>query len=290
MKHRSSANFQLTLRDKPFDLSSPKIMGILNATPDSFSDGGAFNELESALERISEMISQGASIIDVGGESTRPGSEPVSEQKERDRVLPILEKAIPQFPETFFSVDTTKYSVAKEALKAGVHIVNDISGLQKEPRLADLCAEYGAGYVMMHSQGDPQTMQNDPTYEDVVGDIYRFFEQQLQKAKEKGLQNIIIDPGIGFGKTQQHNLELLANIREFTKLGHPIMVGASRKSTIGKILNDRPVDDRVTGTVAAHYHAMMQGANIIRVHDLKEAHDSLLVFKAINDLASFPDN
>lgn len=284
LMNNSKLSDQFTVRDKILDLSSPKIMGILNATPDSFSDGGAFNELEAALERISEMISQGASIIDVGGESTRPGSEPVSEQKELDRVLPILEKAIPQFPETFFSVDTTKYSVAKEALKAGVHFVNDISGLQKEPRLANLCVKYGAGYVMMHSQGDPKTMQDDPTYKDVVRDIYLFFENQLQKAKEKGLQNVIIDPGIGFGKTQQHNLKLLANLREFTKLDHPIMVGASRKSTIGRILNDRPVDDRVTGTVAAHYHAMMQGANIIRVHDLKEAHDSLLVYKAINNI------
>lgn len=285
MKHHSSANFQLAPRDKALDLSSPKIMGILNVTPDSFSDGGAFNELDSALERISEMISRGASIIDIGGESTRPGSERVSEQEELDRVLPILQKAIPQFSDALFSVDTTKYSVAEAALKAGAHFVNDISGLQKEPRLADLCAGYDAGYIMMHSQGDPKTMQDDPAYEDVVRDIYRFFEQQLQTAQEKGLQNIVIDPGFGFGKTQQHNLELLKNLREFTKLDHPIMVGASRKSMIGRILNDRPVNDRVTGTVAVHYHAMMQGANIIRVHDVKEAHDSLLIYKAINNIS-----
>jgi len=284
MNHRSTNFFQLTLRDKTLDLSSPKIMGILNATPDSFFDGGEFNELESAIGQIGLMVSQGASIIDIGGESTRPGSEPVTEQQELDRVLPILEKAIPQFPDTFFSIDTTKYRVAKEALKLGTHMVNDISGLQKEPRFADLCTQYQAGYVMMHSQGNPKTMQEDPTYDDVFNDIYQFFEQQLQTCREKGLKNIIIDPGIGFGKTLDHNLKLLANLDKFKQLGPPILVGASRKSMIGSILNDRPVDDRVTGTVAVHYHAMMQGANIIRVHDVKEAYDSMMVFQALNNI------
>lgn len=282
MKHRSPDSFEFTVRNRSLDLSSPKIMGILNATPDSFSDGGNFIELEAALNHIGRMVSQGATIIDIGGESTRPGSEPVAEQEELDRVLPILEKAIPEFPNTFFSIDTTKYQVAEEALKLGAHFVNDVSGMQKEPGLADLCVRYQAGYIMMHSQGDPKTMQDDPTYEDVVNDVYRFFENQLEKVKEQGLKRVIIDPGIGFGKTLDHNLSLLANLREFKKMGHPIMVGASRKSMIGTILNDRSVDDRVTGSVAAHYHAMMQGANIIRVHDVKEAHDSLLVYKAIN--------
>ena len=283
MKHRSTNSLQLSVRDKSLDLSSPKIMGILNATPDSFSDGGNFNELESALGRIGLMVSQGASIIDIGGESTRPGSEPVTEQEELDRVLPILEKAIPQFPDTLFSIDTTKYRVAEEALKLGTHFVNDISGLQKEPRFVDLCVQYQAGYVMMHSQGNPKTMQDDPTYEDVSRDIYQFFEQQLERCREKGLESVVIDPGIGFGKTQDHNLKLLANLDQFKQLGYPILVGASRKSMIGAILNDRPVDDRVTGTVAVHYHAMMQGANIIRVHDVKEARDSVLVYNAIRD-------
>lgn len=278
----SDPNFlQLAVRDKILDLSSPKIMGILNATPDSFSDGGEFNELESALGHIGLMVSEGAAIIDVGGESTRPGSEPVSEQEEIDRVVPILEKAIPQFPDTFFSVDTTKYRVAEEALKLGAHLVNDISGLKKEPRFVDLCVQHQAGYVMMHSQGNPKTMQQDPTYDDVVDDIYHFFEDQLARIKEAGLDEVIIDPGIGFGKTQGHNLELLANLTKFKKLGYPMLVGASRKSMIGKLLGGRPATERITGTVAVHYHAMMQGANIIRVHDVKEAHDSLLIFNAI---------
>lgn len=272
----------ITVRDKTFNLSSPKIMGILNVTPDSFSDGGSFNEINAALKRIEQMIAQGAAIIDVGGESTRPGSEPVAEQEELDRVLPILEKAIPQFPNTLFSIDTTKYRVAEEALELGTHFVNDVSGMQKEPRLVDLCVRYEAGYIMMHSQGNPKTMQNDPTYDDVVADIYQFFKQQLAAADEQGLDRIIIDPGIGFGKTLEHNLTLLANLSTFRDLGYPVMVGASRKSMIGTILGDRPVDDRVTGTVAVHYHAMIQGADIIRVHDVKEAHDSVLVYNAIN--------
>lgn len=277
-------NKSLTIRDKTLDLSSPKIMGILNATPDSFSDGGTFNEVEAALGRIGLMISQGAHIIDIGGESTRPGSEPVTEQEELDRVLPILEKAISQFSDTFFSIDTTKYRVAEEALKLGTHFVNDVSGLQKEPRFVDLCVQHNAGYVMMHSQDDPKTMQEDPTYENVITDIKQFLKTRIHKAKEKGLENVIIDPGIGFGKTLEHNLKLIAHLKEFQDLGCPILVGASRKSMIGQILNDRPVDDRLTGTIAVHYHAMINGANIIRVHDVKEAHDSLQVFNALSSV------
>ena len=282
-KNYPENNF-LTIRDKTLDLSSPKIMGILNATPDSFSDGGTFNEVEAALGRIGLMISQGAHIIDIGGESTRPGSEPVTEQEELDRVLPILEKAISQFPDTFFSIDTTKYRVAEEALKLGTHFVNDVSGLQKEPRFVDLCVQHNAGYVMMHSLDDPKTMQEDPTYENVITDINQFLKTRIHKAKEKGLENVIIDPGIGFGKTLEHNLKLIAHLKEFQDLGCPILVGASRKSMIGQILNDRPVDDRLTGTIAVHYHAMINGANIIRVHDVKEAHDSLQVFNALSSV------
>lgn len=277
----SLSETQFIARDKILDFSTPRIMGILNATPDSFSDGGAFNELESAMGRIGLMVSQGASIIDVGGESTRPGSEPVTEQQEIDRVIPILEEAIPQFPQTFFSIDTTKYRVAEEALKLGAHFINDVSGLQKEPRFVDLCLKYKAGYFMMHSQGNPKTMQENPSYEDVFDDIYRFFKNNIADAEEKGLDRIILDPGIGFGKTLDHNIKLLANLDAFQELGYPLMVGASRKSMIGSILGDRPVTDRLTGTVAVHYHAMMKGAKIIRVHDVKEAHDSLLVYNAL---------
>ncbi|MDR8393000.1 dihydropteroate synthase [Aliifodinibius sp. S!AR15-10] len=272
---------QLRCRDKMLDLSTPVIMGVLNATPDSFSDGGKFNQLDSALKQISLMVEEGASIIDVGGESTRPGADPVSDEEELNRVMPILERAIPQFPETIFSIDTTKYKVAQKALDSGAHIINDISGLQKEPRLADLCAEYDAGYILMHSQGDPQTMQDDPSYDDVIADVHRFFEKQAALAKGKGVESILLDPGIGFGKTLEHNLAILANLEKFSDLGYPLLVGASRKSMLSPILNDREVEGRLIGTVAIHYHAMMKGAKIIRVHDVHEANDSVLVYNAL---------
>lgn len=272
----------LQIRDKQLDLSEPQIMGILNVTPDSFSDGGEFNGVESALGRIGLMISQGAVIIDIGGESTRPGSEPVTEHEELNRVIPVLDKALSQFPDTFFSIDTTKFAVAKKALERGVHFVNDISGGQKEPRLAQLSAKYNAGYILMHSQGNPKTMQQDPTYNNVVDDIKQFFETQAARLQEAGVKNLVLDPGIGFGKTQAHNIEILKNIKKFKQLGYPLLVGASRKSMIGRILNDRDVSDRVIGTVAVHYSAMLQGADIIRVHDVKEAKDSILVYNALS--------
>lgn len=271
----------LKLRSKTLDLSSPKIMGILNTTPDSFSDGGEFNTVDSAMEQVARMVSEGASIIDVGGESARPGAEAVAEEEELSRVIPVLKKAIPGFPDTFFSVDTTKYAVAEQALDLGVHIVNDVSGLQKEPRLAGLCARHEAGYIMMHSQGNPNTMQDDPDYDDVVDDISSFFREQLKKCREVGLDTVILDPGIGFGKNQQHNLDILKNLDKFHDLGYPLMVGASRKSMIGRMLNDRPVDGRLIGSVLVHYHAMLKGAKIIRAHDVKEASDSILVYNAL---------
>ncbi|WP_421773505.1 dihydropteroate synthase [Gracilimonas sp.] len=259
----------------------PKIMGIINATPDSFSDGGKYLDHSRAMDRIHLMLKNGAEIIDVGGESTRPGADPVSESKEIDRVIPLLEEAIPVFSDALFSIDTTKYEVAKKALQAGAKVVNDVSGLQKEPRLADLCAEYDAAYVLMHSQGDPKTMQKNPEYTDVVEDVMAFFGQQVAEAKKRGVHQLILDPGIGFGKTMEHNLKLIAHLDKFKKFGFPVLVGASRKSMIGKILDDRPTDDRITGTVALHYHALTKGANILRVHDVKEASDSIRIFNAV---------
>ena len=271
----------LYIRDQKLDVSSPQIMGVLNVTPDSFSDGGEFNAVESALGQIGLMVSQGASIIDIGGESTRPGSEPVTEQQELERVIPVIEKALSQFPDALFSIDTTKYAVAEEALKRGVHFVNDVSGLQKEPRLAQLCAKYRAGYILMHSQGNPKTMQNDPGYDDVIADISSFFREKIKLARDAGVDTIILDPGIGFGKTQQHNIRIINELESFKKLGCPLMIGASRKSMIGRMLNDREVSDRVIGTVVAHYQAMLNGAKIIRVHDVKEAKDAILVYNAL---------
>jgi dihydropteroate synthase len=272
---------EIKIRNRILDLTTPKIMGVLNLTPDSFSDGGEFNGLEAALGRIELMISQGAYIIDIGGESTRPGSEAISAAQELARIVPVLEKAIPQFPQTFFSVDTTKFDVAEKALQLGVHIVNDISGLKREPRLAPLCKKYGAGYILMHSQGKPKIMQQNPVYDDVIEDIKSFFKKQIKQAEQAGVQPVIIDPGIGFGKTDAHDKCILNHLNEFKELGYPLLIGASRKRIIGSMLGSRPASDRLTGTVVAHYQAMLNGADIIRVHDVKEAKDSMLVYNAL---------
>ena len=271
----------LRIRNKILDLSTPKVMGILNVTPDSFSDGGEYHHKKAALQRIDEMIHQGAEIIDIGGESTRPGSDPVSVDEEASRVLPVLQVAIERFQDTFFSVDTTKYDVARPALEAGAHIINDVSGLQKEPRFADLCSEFDAGYVLMHSQGDPKTMQESPAYEDVVSEILDILARQILILEKKDVKNLIVDPGIGFGKTLQHNLKIISGLHKFTKFGYPVLMGASRKSMIGKILEERPADGRLAGTLAVHYHSLINGAKVLRVHDVQEASDSIKVFKAI---------
>lgn len=268
-------------RGRTLNLSSPVVMGILNTTPDSFSDGGEFTDLPVALSRVSQMIREGARIIDIGGESTRPGAEPVSEQLEIGRTIPVLKEAVVAHPDSLFSIDTTKYGVAKAALEAGAHIINDISGLQKEPRFSDLCAESGAAYVCMHSQGDPQTMQKEPEYEDAVEDIYSYLSEKLLYLTGKGVDNVIIDPGIGFGKTLKHNLQLIARLSKFKELKSPILIGASRKTSIGEILGGRPADGRLAGTIALHYQCLLNGASVIRVHDVQEAVDSVKIYNAV---------
>lgn len=276
-------NERLHCRTKTLDLDSPVIMGILNVTPDSFSDGGQFTDAHSALERIGVMIEQGAAIIDVGGESTRPGSDPVSLETEIERTIPVLKKAVSEFPETLFSIDTTKFEVAELALNAGAHIINDVSGLSKEPRFAGLCSKTGAAYICMHSQGNPKTMQKNPEYGNVVDEISGFFKKRLSQLKTEGVKNVVLDPGIGFGKTLDHNLKIIAELRQFATLHCPVLVGASRKSMIGQLLDERPADDRLAGTLAVHYHCLINGASILRVHDVKEASDSVKVYMAIKN-------
>lgn len=273
----------LTIRSRQLSFRQPKVMGILNATPDSFSDGGDFLDVNRAIDHIWYMLQQGADIIDIGGESTRPGSEPVPEKTELKRVIPILEKAISHFPEAIYSIDTTKYEVARQALELGVHIVNDVSGLQKEPRLASLCAEYGAGYILMHSLGDPLSMQQGPSYDndDVNTALMEFFKDGISRLKSEGVESIIIDPGIGFGKTLKHNCSIIAGLQIFSKFGYPVLLGASRKSMIGGILNNRPVDGRLAGTLAVHYHSLINGASILRVHDVQETTDLIKVFNSL---------
>lgn len=276
------------LRGKTLDLEQPKVMGILNLTPDSFSDGGQFFSLDAAIERVSEMSVEGADIIDVGGESTRPGSDPVSEEEEISRVIPALKVLVPAFPNLFFSIDTTKYEVARQALSLGVHLVNDVSGLEKEPRFVELCRESGAGYILMHSKGDPKTMQESPYYGDLFSEIDHYFSERIDRLVTDGCDQIILDPGIGFGKTLQHNLQIVDGLDKFRKHGLPLLAGASRKSMIGQILDSRPTDGRLAGTLAVHYHCLMKGVTLLRVHDVREARDSIQVYNAVMAAQSEP--
>lgn len=279
--HRDPKKEALTCRGRTLDLTSPVIMGILNSTPDSFYDGGKYVDLTSALARISQMCEEGAAIIDVGGESTRPGSDPVSEEEEIQRVIPLLEMAIPRFPDVLFSIDTTRYRVALEAIRTGVHIINDVSGLQKEPRFADLCAEFGTALIVMHAKGDPKTMQDQPEYEDVLAEVISFLDQKVTLLRRLGVESIVVDPGIGFGKTLEHNVALLRQLHVFKRWETPVLIGISRKSMIGELLGGREREGRLAGTIAAHYDAMVRGAKILRVHDIQEAKDAILVYHAL---------
>jgi dihydropteroate synthase len=270
---------QHTVRDTTISFANAHIMGILNCTPDSFSDGGQFSTTELALNRIQEMVNEGATFIDVGGESTRPGSDPVSIDEELRRITPVLRDAIPRFPNTIFSIDTTKYEVARTALELGAHYVNDVSGLRKEPRFPELCAKFNAGIILMHSIGDPKNMQENPKYADVVAEVRDYLINAAEIAQKAGVSAIVIDPGIGFGKTLDHNIALLKGLHQFTETGFPVLIGVSRKSMVGQILRNRPTGGRLAGTIAAHYFALQKGAKILRVHDVREAHDSLQIHK-----------
>lgn len=243
------------------------IMGIVNVTPDSFSDGGKYFSTDAAVSHALRLIDEGADIIDIGGESTRPGSDPVPVEEEIRRTVPVIEElrkrtSIP------LSIDTYKSDVARAALNAGATIVNDISGLTFDPNSADVIAAQKATVILMHIQGTPKTMQLNPTYGNVTNEVFDFLERQSNYARSKGIQQIIIDPGIGFGKTFEHNIQLIRELSHFKKLKYPILVGPSRKSFIGTILN-LPPDERVEGTAAAVAVCIMNGAHIVRVHDVK---------------------
>jgi dihydropteroate synthase len=256
-------------------------MGILNVTPDSFSDGGRFLAPERAAERAFQMIDEGADFIDVGGESTRPQSEPISADEELRRVLPVIARLAEQ-TDIPISIDTTKAKVASETLAAGARIVNDISGLHFDAKMAAAVADKSASVVLMHIKGTPQTMQLNPTYDNLVGEVIAYLQAGIEKAKQAGIVQIIVDPGIGFGKTQAHNLQLLRELTRLKALGFPILVGASRKNFIGNILK-LPVEQRVEGSVAAAIVAAMNGANIVRVHDVKETKRAMLIADAIRN-------
>jgi dihydropteroate synthase len=276
-------NLSATLRQRTL------VMGILNATPDSFSGDGLHRDLDAALSQANTMISQGADILDIGGQSTRPGAETVSPEEELARVIPLVSRLATHHPPIPNSVDTNRARVAGEALRSGAHIINDISGLRDDPEIAVLVAEHNAGLVIMHIQGTPATMQHAPHYHDLLAEVIAYLASSVQKALSAGVRKdrIWVDPGIGFGKTLQHNLELINRLRELQVLGCPILIGTSRKGFIGRILaplnNGQPPPpvERVVGTGATLAISIANGANIIRVHDVAPAVQTARVADAI---------
>jgi dihydropteroate synthase len=255
-------------------------MGVVNVTPDSFSDGGLFLDAVAAIEHGERLAEEGAGILDVGGESTRPGAEPVAEDEELGRVLPVVEALAASGHRV--SIDTTKLEVARAALAAGATLVNDVSAFRFAPGMAGLVASAGADCCLMHMLGDPRTMQADPRYEDVVSEVKAFLEERLAFATREGVPEgrVWLDPGIGFGKTVEHNLELLRRLDEIVAIGRPVVVGTSRKSFLGKLVGGRPEGERLPGTIATNVLALERGASVFRVHDVAPLADALRVAAA----------
>ncbi len=260
------------------------IVGILNVTPDSFSDGGLYYRLEAALKQAERLIEAGADIIDIGGESTRPFSKPVPVEEELSRVIPVIEGIRKRF-DIPISIDTYKAKVAKEALEAGAQIVNDISALRFDPQMSQVVAEYQAPVILMHMKGTPQTMQIDPSYEDVIGEIKDFLSRRAEEAQKAGIkrEKIILDPGIGFGKRFEDNLKIINEIKAFFDLGYPVMLGPSRKSFLGQIL-DKEARERDVGTMAVVALAAYQGVHLVRVHNVEMAIDTIKVIQALKEV------
>jgi len=271
---------QLMSGNKKLDLSSPKVMGILNVTPDSFSDGGRYSEIDNALQQAEKMFQQGASILDVGGESTRPGAKEVNEQQELDRVIPVIEK-INQQLDCWVSIDTSKAKVMQEAVNAGAHLINDVRALREKGAL-DVAVKANVPVCLMHMQGQPRSMQSAPEYANVIEEVKGFLLQRADVCINAGIkkQHIILDLGFGFGKQLKHNYELLAAISEFVMLGYPVLTALSRKSMFGQLL-DRDVDNRLAGSLAGALTALQQGSQIIRVHDVAQTIDVIKVLQAL---------
>ncbi len=264
------------------DMNRPQIMGILNVTPDSFSDGGQHDSVEAATAAAQQMVKDGASIIDIGGESTRPGAESVEELEEIARTAPVI-AALRDISSVPVSIDTRKATVALEALDAGGDLVNDVSGFTFDPALAPLAAQAGVPVCVMHAQGDPETMQDDPHYDNVLLDVYDFLARRVDELEDTGIirEQIMIDPGIGFGKTQAHNLTLLRNLSLFHGIGCPILLGVSRKRFIGNIGQEPQADRRVSGSVAVGLVGFSQGVQMLRVHDVAETAQALRLWTAM---------
>lgn len=264
----------------------PLIMGILNVTPDSFFDGGKFTSEIQWLEHTQQMIDEGADIIDIGAYSTRPGATNVSEQDEMERLVNVIKSVRKQFPELLISADTFRASIASKAIDAGANIINDISGGTMDDMMFSTIAKLNVPYILMHIQGTPQTMQQNPHYENVTEDVFAFFTSKLKELKELGVSKVILDPGFGFGKTLEHNYQLLENLEKFNSIGLPVLVGFSRKSMICKLLKIKP-EEALNGTSVLNTIALEKGAKILRVHDVKEAKEAVMIveyFKKVKKL------
>jgi dihydropteroate synthase len=262
----------------------PLVMGIVNVTPDSFSDGGRFADAAVAVAHGLQLVREGADLLDIGGESTRPGAAPVSLEEELARVLPVVRGLVSQ-TRIPLSVDTSKAEVARQALAAGAHAINDVTALRGDPDMAAVVRDFGAGIILMHMQGTPATMQLQPTYADVVREVVAFLEARLQAAVDLGIAacRVVLDPGIGFGKTAVHNRELLSRLGELQRLGRPVCLGVSRKGFLGKLLN-RPVQERLAGSLAAVCFALARHtAQVVRVHDVAPTRDAVTVFTALSE-------
>ena len=271
----------LNCAGKVLDLSQPQVMGILNVTPDSFSDGGFFVSVPDAIEQARSMVLEGVAILDVGGESTRPGAKSVSAQEEIDRVIPVID-AIKQECDTIISIDTSKPDVMREAVKAGAGVINDVRALQESGAL-EAANDLAVPVCLMHMRGQPRTMQENPQYDDVIADVISFLRDRIKVCVEAGIptEHLIIDPGFGFGKSVAHNLTLVKRLKDFSVLDLPVLMGVSRKSSIGTVL-DKPVDQRLYGSVALATICCQLGANIIRTHDVAATVDAIKISQAVN--------
>jgi len=272
---------QIRCKNHTLVLDHTLIVGILNVTPDSFSDGGQYFESGKAIAHAKQMVADGADIVDIGGESTRPGSERISKEEELRRVLPVLEALLAELSVPI-SVDTMKWEVAEECLKRGADMINDVTGL-RDKKMAEVVAQFNVPVVIMHMAGTPETMQVSPRYENVIQEIKQYLKTQVEFAMRMGIEQVIIDPGIGFGKTLEHNLLIFKRLNEFRELGYPLLIGPSRKSFLQKILG-LPAEDRLEGTLAAVTASVLNGGDIIRVHDVRACKRAVLVAEAIRNV------
>lgn len=262
------------------DLTSPKVMGILNLTPDSFYDGGKYKNEKAILKQTEKMLGEGASFIDMGAYSSRPGAQHVPEEEEKQRLLPVLELVLRYFPDAFFSIDTFRSTVAQECLERGAAMINDISAGNLDENMFDIVAHFQVPYIAMHLKGTPQSMQKESIYEDVITDLLHYFSEKLQKGRAKKINDIIIDPGFGFAKTLKQNYHLLHHLELFQTLKKPLLIGLSRKSMIYKMLKSSPTE-ALNGSTALHSIALWKGAHILRVHDVKEAMECIVLMETL---------